>query len=194
MLILILQMPSTPEDARGLLLSCINNHDPCVILECIELLWSSERYPVPTGDNRIPLGKARIKRLGDDISLIAYGRSVAWCLRAAEMAEKNAGIRCEVIDLRSLVPLDLCLILESAKKTRRVLIAHAAGKFCGFEAEIACQITESLNATLLHPVVRIGGLNSPVPYSTHLEKLHTPDADRVFDKIMNIFNAVGSER
>ena len=151
-------MPSTPEDARGLLLSCINNHDPCVILECIELLWSSERYPVPTGDNRIPLGKARIKRLGDDISLIAYGRSVAWCLRAAEMAEKNAGIRCEVIDLRSLVPLDLCLILESAKKTRRVLIAHAAGKFCGFGAEIACQITESLNATLLHPVVRIGGL------------------------------------
>ncbi|MDX7991755.1 alpha-ketoacid dehydrogenase subunit beta [Xenorhabdus sp. psl] len=184
-------MPSTPADARGLLLSCINSDDPCVMLECIELLWSKERHPIPTGAQQIPLGKARIMKTGDDISLIAYGRSVSWCLRAAELAEQHSGISCEVIDLRSLVPLDLNLILDSAGKTRRVLVAHAAGKFCGYGAEIACQITEFLHAILLHPVVRVGSLASPVPYSAPLEKQHTPDSDRIFDKIMNIFGITG---
>ncbi|PHM45227.1 alpha-ketoacid dehydrogenase subunit beta [Xenorhabdus miraniensis] len=181
-------MPSTPEDARGLLLSCINNDDPCVMLECIELLWSRERQPVPTGNQQIPLGKARVRRTGDDITLVAYGRSVTWCLHAAERAAQRFGIRCEVIDLRSLTPLDLPLVLYSARKTRRVLVAHAANQFCGYGAEIACLITEVLHSSLLHPVVRVGSLRSPVPYSTTLEQLHTPDAELIFGKIMNIFN------
>lgn len=187
-------MPSTPDDARGLLLACINSNDPCVMLECVELLWSSARSPVPTGAQQVPLGKARRMRTGHDISLIAYGRSVAWCLRAAERAEKQAGISCEVIDLRSLVPLDVDLILNSARKTRRVLVAHAASTFCGFGAEIACQITESLPATLLHPVVRVGSVARPVPYSAPLEHQHTPNEDRVFHRILDILHASGHAR
>ncbi|WP_116964686.1 alpha-ketoacid dehydrogenase subunit beta [Fastidiosibacter lacustris] len=187
-------MPSTPEDAKGLLLSCINNDDPCIMLECVELLWSGDRHPVPTGAHQIPLGKARIMKVGDDISLIAYGRSVAWCLRAAELARQRLGISCEIIDLRSLVPLDLDLILNSVKKTRRALIAHAASKFCGYGAEIACQITESLHACLHHHVVRVGSLTSPAPYSMFLEKQHMPDESRIFDKIMDIFGITGNDR
>lgn len=181
-------MPSTPADARGLLLSCINDEDPCIMLENIELLWSREQQPVPTGDHKIPLGKADIRRSGQDITLIAYGRSVAWCLRAADYMEKHYGVSCEVIDLRTLVPLDLPAILISARKTQRVLIAHAASEFCGFGAEIACQVTEALHFTLLHPVSRVGSQAIPVPYSTVLEKLHTPDENKIVNKIMSMFD------
>lgn len=182
-------MPSTPEDARGLLLSCINNDDPCVMLECIELLWSRERQPVPTVAQLIPLGKARVRRTGNDVTLVTYGRAVAWGLQAADVVDKQFGIGCEVIDLRSLVPLDLPLILDSARKTRRVIIAHAASEFCGYGAEIACQVTEALSSTLRYPVCRVGSHASPVPYSGPLENLHSPSARRITDKILQMFGA-----
>ncbi|KAA1192180.1 alpha-ketoacid dehydrogenase subunit beta [Photorhabdus heterorhabditis] len=187
-------MPSTPEDARGLLLSCINNDDPCVMLECIELLWSREQQPVPTGAQQISLGKARIRRTGEDVTLIAYGRSVAWSLQASVDVEQQFGIRCEVIDLRSLVPLDLPLILNSARKTRRVVVVHAAGEFCGYGAEIACLVTEALHTSLLHPVSRVGSHASPVPYSSALEKLHSPNEQRITDKITQMFGFTESNR
>lgn len=187
-------MPSTPEDASGLLLSCINNNDPCVVLECIELLWSRERHPVPTVAQQIPLGKARVRRTGNDVTLVTYGRGVAWSLQAAEVVDKQFGIGCDVIDLRSLVPLDLPLILDSARKTRRVVIAHAANEFCGYGAEVACQVTEALHSTLLHPVCRVGSRASPVPYSSALENLHTPDTQRITDTILQMFASTECRR
>lgn len=180
-------MPSTPEDARGLLLTCINNNDPCVMLECIELLWSRERQTLPAQAEPIPLGKARVRRTGNEVSLVTYGRGVAWSLQAAEIVDKQYGISCDVIDLRSLVPLDLPLILSSVRKTRRVVIAHAASEFSGYGAEVACQITEALHSTLLFPVCRVGSQDCPVPYSSTLENLHTPDAQRITDTILKMF-------
>lgn len=187
-------MPSTPEDTRGLLLSCIDCDDPCVVLECVELLWSTKKSQVPTGEHRVPLGKARIMKTGADITLISYGRSVAWSLQAAELAKEHFDINCEVIDLRSLAPLDLDLILTSVNKTRRALVTHAAGKYGGYGAEIACQITEVLHDMLLHPVVRIGGLFGPVPFSTCLENRHTPNSKIIFDNIISIFSVVRNKK
>ncbi|MDE1482048.1 alpha-ketoacid dehydrogenase subunit beta [Xenorhabdus bovienii] len=181
-------MPSTPEDAKGLLMSCIKNPDPCVMLECIELLWSKERSPVLVDEYCIPLGKARIRRKGTDLTLVSYGRSVAWSLEAASCVQKNYDISCEVIDLRTLSPVDIPLVLESVKKTQRAVIVHAANKFGGLGAEIACLITEELHSILAHPVIRVGAQRSPVPYSRHLEGLYSPDSEIIIKQIKNIFN------
>lgn len=180
-------IPSTPEDARGLLLSCINNDDPCIMLECIELLWSQEQHYVSISARQIPLGKAKLRRIGEDVTLVTYGRAVQWSLQAAEIVEEQFGIQCDVIDLRSLVPLDLPLILDSARKTLRVIVVHSANEFCGFGAEIACQVTERIHSELLYPVCRIGSHACPVPYSSALENLHTPDIQRITNKIMQMF-------
>ncbi|SFU55388.1 alpha-ketoacid dehydrogenase subunit beta [Xenorhabdus koppenhoeferi] len=181
-------IPSTPEDAKGLLLSCIRNNDPCVMLECIELLWSKECSPVPIGDYVIPLGKARIKRIGTDLTLICYGRAVSWCLESAEYMEQTYAISCEVIDLRTLTPLDLPSILASVRKTGRAMVVHAANQFGGFGAEISCLITEELHAVLAHPVIRLGARNCPVPYTRVLEEVYSPNVRQITEKIKSIFS------
>jgi 2-oxoisovalerate dehydrogenase E1 component len=168
--------PSTPYDAKGLLLSCIFDDDPCVHLESIKLLGS--RGEVPEGDYRIPLGVAKVRREGSDISIITYGWQVPEALAAAEELAKE-GVNAEVIDLRSLVPLDYHRLIDSVKKTRRALVVHAATEFCGFGAEIAATLNEELFSTLKAPVGRLGADFAPIAYSTDIELNQIPNAKSI---------------
>ncbi len=176
--------PSTPFDAKGLLLSCIFDEDPCVQLEPMALLRSL-KGEVPVEDYRIPLGVAKIRRPGTDISLITYGWQVAQCLKAAEELEKE-GISAEVIDLRSLVPLDYHRVLDSVKKTRRALVVHAATEFCGFGGEIASTINEELFSTLKAPATRFGAAFAPIAYSREIEVNQIPNAGSIAARVKKI--------
>ena len=169
--------PSTPFDAKGLLLSCIYDEDPCVQLEAIKLL-RGVRGEVPLADYRIPLGVAKVRREGSDLSVITYGWQVQECLTAAEELQKE-GVSLEVVDLRTLVPLDYHRVLESVRKTRRALVVHAATEFCGFGAEIASTIGEELFSTLKAPVGRLGADFAPIAYSREIEMKQIPQAKSI---------------
>jgi len=170
--------PSTAADAKGLLLSSIADPDPVLVLEPMRCYYVPD--DVPTGRYEIPLGKAVIRREGTDITLISYG----WCsveTSAAADALMEAGISAEVIDLRSLVPLDLDTCTESIKKTGRCVIAHAAVEFSGFGAELAAKLSEELHGQLKAPIKRVGARYTPVPFTPSLESLHFPNAGRIKD-------------
>jgi len=169
--------PSTPFDAKGLLLSCIFDEDPCIQLESIKLL-RGVRGEVPLGDYRIPLGVAKVRREGTDISFITYGWQVQECLAAAEELAKD-GVSAEVVDLRTLVPLDYARVLDSVKKTRRALVVHAATEFSGFGGELASTISEELFSTLKAPVGRLGADFAPIAYSRDIEMSQIPSAKSI---------------
>jgi len=166
--------PSTPFDAKGLLLSCIFDEDPCIHMESIRML-RGQRDEVPLADYRIPLGVAKVRREGSDISLISYGWQVLECLAAAEALQKE-GVSAEVIDLRTLVPLDYARIFDSVKKTRRALVVHAATEFGGFGGELASTIGEEMFSTLKAPVGRLGADYAPIAYSRDIEMNQIPSA------------------
>ena len=168
--------PSTAADAKGLLLSCIWDDDPCVFFEAARVYFNPG--PVPEGDYRIPLGVADVKRAGSDISIITYGWPVVESLGVAEELAKN-GISVEVVDLRSLVPLDIETVLASVRKTGRALIVHSAVGFGGFGAELAAQIHSRLHGALKAPVGRVCGEYTPIPFTPGLEALHFPTGDRI---------------
>jgi 2-oxoisovalerate dehydrogenase E1 component len=168
---------STPRDAKGLLTSCIHDEDPCVFLESTRLL-NSIKGEVPEGDFRIPLGVADVKRKGSDVTIIAYGWQVHEALAAAEKLAADK-IEAEVIDLRSLVPLDYATVLESVRKTKRAVVVHAAVRFCGFGAEIASTLSEELHDVLAGPVRRLGGDYSPIAFARPLEAEQFPNAERI---------------
>lgn len=176
--------PSTAFDAKGLLLSCIFDEDPCVQLESIKLLFTA-RDEVPIGDYRIPLGVAKVRREGSDITLISYGWQVPECLTAAAQLHKE-GVSVEVIDLRSLVPLDYHRVLESVKKTRRAMVVHAAVEFCGFGAEIVSTINEELFPVLKAPAVRLGADYAPIAYSSEIEMNQIPQARSIAARVRDI--------
>ena len=176
--------PSTPYDAKGLLLSCIFDEDPCVQLESIKLL-RGVRGEVPVGDYRVPLGVAKVRRAGSDISVITYGWQVQESLTAAEELQKE-GISLEVIDLRTLVPLDYHRVLESVKKTRRALMVHAATEFCGFGAELASTIGEELFSTLRAPVARLGADYAPIAYCREIETNQIPQAKSIAARVREV--------
>jgi len=159
-------MPSTPMDAKGLLLSCIFDDDPCLFVEHSNMIFT-QKADVPEGDYRVPLGVADLKRSGDDVSVITYGTQVPNALEAADVLA-GEGVSIEVIDLRSLVPLDLETILGSVGRTSRAVVVHDAATFCGPGAEIASILTEELWGTLAAPVVRLGGKNVPVAFAREL--------------------------
>lgn len=166
-------VPSNPADAKGLLTACIADDDPCLFVEHIDLAFS-EKGEVPVGMHLVPLGVAEIKRAGDDLTVITYGTQVRNAMAAAATLAE-AGVSVEVIDLRTLVPLDMATVLESVEKTRRAVVLHAAHTFCGPGAELAAQITENLWGELLAPVLRVGAGYSPVPFATSLDFHPTPD-------------------
>lgn len=176
--------PSTPFDAKGLLLSCIFDEDPCVQLESIKLL-RGVRGEVPLGDYRVPLGVAKVRREGSDITAVTYGWQVQECLTAAEQLQKE-GISVEVIDLRTLVPLDVHRVLESVKKTRRALVVHAATEFCGFGAELASTLNEELFSTLIAPVGRLGADYAPIAYSREIEMSQIPQAKAIVARLREV--------
>lgn len=156
-------MPSSAIEAKGLLASCIADDDPCLFVENFAMIFS-QKGEVPVGEYRIPLGEAAVKREGSDVSVITYGAAVHTALDAAEKAA-SAGISLEVIDLRTLVPLDWDTVLGSVGRTRRAIVLHDATTFCGPGAEIASRITEELFEELLAPVKRLGAAYTPAPYA-----------------------------
>jgi len=176
--------PSTPTEAKGLLLSCIFDDDPCIQFESMMLTYAT-REEVPLGDYRIPLGVAKVKREGTDVTLITYGWQVMQCLAAAEELAKE-GVSAEVIDLRTLMPLDYDRILSSVEKTGRVLVVHAATEFCGLGAEIASTINEELFGKLKAPASRFGAAYAPIAYSKIIETAQIPHAGTIAARVREL--------
>jgi pyruvate dehydrogenase E1 component beta subunit len=170
-------IPSTPADAKGLLAAAIRDPDPVVILEP-KLIYRAERGEVPEGDYVVPLGKARLAREGDDITLVAYGAMVPLCERVADALADDASI--EVLDVRSLKPLDEDALLASAAKTGRVVIVQEAPRTAGFGAELAAILAEKAILDLRGPVPRVTGYDVPYPY-WKIEDAYMPSVERVVD-------------
>lgn len=177
-------MPSTPADAKGLLASAMRDPDPVIFFEP-KALYRTAKGEVPEGDFTVPLGKARTVRAGEDVSLITYGATVHAAEEAAALAEEE-GIGVDLIDLRTLWPLDIEAVIRSAEKTGRTVVLHEAPRTCGFGAEIAALIQEKVFLHLKAPVTRVTGFDTPFPYA--LEKLYIPDARRVLDAIRAAVN------
>lgn len=170
--------PATPADAKGLMIAAIRDDNPVIYFESKPLYRSLKGF-VPPGEYVVPLGKANVARPGADLSIITYGAMLHQALAAAQRLAAD-GIDAEVLDLRSLKPLDQEAILGSARKTGKVLIVHAANKLAGVGAEIAAIIAEEAFAWLDAPVQRIGGLDVPVPFSPPLEDAYRPNADKLY--------------
>jgi pyruvate dehydrogenase E1 component beta subunit len=166
-------IPSTPADAKGLLAAAIRDADPVVVLEP-KLLYRSPRGEVPEGEHLVPLGSARIARAGEDVTLVAYGSMVQTALAAADALDASA----EVVDIRTLKPLDEETILASVAKTGRVVIVQEAPRVAGFGAEIAAVVAEKAILDLRAPVLRVTGYDVPFPYWS-VEHEYLPSPERV---------------
>ncbi len=178
-------IPSTPADAKGLLIASIRDDNPVLFLE--QKLLYRTKGDVPEGEYVVPLGKAAVHREGSDVTVVTYGRMLSMCLQAAEQLEKEEGISVEVVDPRTLVPLDKETIIASAKKTGRVLIVHEACQTGGFGGELAAVIAGSDAFFYLDaPVMRYGGLDVPIPYCPELEKNVVPTLDKTKKKILEL--------
>lgn len=169
--------PGTPYDAKGLLTSAIRDDNPVIYFES-KPLYRSAREEVPEGEYVVPLGEAAIRRTGDDLTIITYGTMLRECLLAAELLAAE-GIETTILDLRTLKPLDTAAILEAATATGKVLIAHAANRLAGVGAEVAALIAEEAFDCLDGPIMRIGALDTPVPFSPPLEDAHRPNAQKI---------------
>ncbi|WP_321419179.1 alpha-ketoacid dehydrogenase subunit beta [uncultured Desulfobacter sp.] len=173
--------PATAEDAKGLLLSAIFDPDPVIVVEDMMLYRMKGEFP--DADFRTPLGKARVAVLGSDCTVVAYGMALYTAMKAVKpLIEK--GISCEVIDLRSLVPLDKACILDSVRKTGHLVVVHEANRFCGFGAELAAMVAEEAFWDLKGPVKRIGAPPIPVPVAPSLEKVFIPSPEDVVKAVL----------
>src|SRR5919202_2704933 len=169
-------MPSTPADAKGLLASAIRDDNPVICIEH-KLLYRT-KGEVPTGEHAVPLGVADVKREGKDLTIVTWSREVLFSLDAAtKLAEQ--GVDAEVVDLRTLVPLDRDAVLRSVRKTHRLLVVHEAIKRGGYGAEIAALVAEEAFDDLDAPPKRLAGLETPIPYAQHLEKSVVPQVDDI---------------
>ncbi|MGB8386834.1 alpha-ketoacid dehydrogenase subunit beta [Mycobacterium sp.] len=169
-------VPSTPADAKGLLKAAIFDPDPCLFLETVALYGKSGQVPI--GDHLIELGKADIKRPGRDVTIVSYGRAAIDALAAAEQLAAD-GVDAEVLDLRTLVPLDMETVLESVARTGRAVVAHYAVEFAGPGAELAAQINTKLFGRLKAPVARVGSRYRPIPAAAGLESEVFPNAGKI---------------
>jgi 2-oxoisovalerate dehydrogenase E1 component beta subunit len=166
--------PSTPYDAKGLLIAAIRDPNPVIYFEH-KFLYRRIKAVLPEGEIVVPIGKADVKRTGQDISIITYGAMVHVALEAAEALAKE-GIDLEVIDLRSLMPFDQETIYESVKKTSKAIVLHEDNKTGGVGAEIAARLSEDCFDHLDGPILRIAAPDTPVPFSTPLEEYFLPNA------------------
>src|SRR2546425_5531663 len=171
-----LVMPSTPADAKGLLTAAIRDDNPVIFLEH-KLLYRTKGQ-VPEGQHVVPLGKADVKRAGTNLTIVTWSREVLFSLDAAAKLADD-GIAAEVVDVRTLVPLDTAAILASVRKTPRVLIVHEAIKRGGYGAEIAAFVAEEAFDDLDAPPKRLAGLETPIPYAQHLERSVVPQVDDI---------------
>jgi pyruvate dehydrogenase E1 component beta subunit len=168
-------VPSTPADAYGLLLSSIFDPDPVMFLEP-KRIYRAVTGDVPDGDVRVPIGKARTVREGTDVSVFAYGAMIPPATEAC-VALEGDGISAELVDLRTLVPVDAAAVIASVEKTGRAVIVHEAARFCGYGAEIAAILAEKAFFSLKAPIARVTGFDTPFPYA--LENLYLPNAARI---------------
>ncbi len=179
---LIVLTPSNPHDTKGLLLSAMRCPDPVIFLEP-KRIYRTFREEVPDDDYTTPIGKASVVSEGSDVTLLSWGAMVQTCNEAVALASKE-NISVELIDLRSLLPFDIESILRSVKKTGRLAIAHEAPKIGGFGGELAAQVSERAIDSLQAPILRVGGYDTPFPYS--LENQYLPSSSRVLKAIKNL--------
>jgi acetoin:2,6-dichlorophenolindophenol oxidoreductase subunit beta len=181
-------MPSCPYDAKGLLVSAINDNNPVIFIEH-KLLYKNNKYiqHVPEELYEITLGKGDIKRKGTDLTIVATSFMVQKSLIAAEEIKNEKGIDCEVVDLRTLRPLDMGIILKSLEKTGRLICIEEAPIFGGFMGEVAARVAYDGFDLLDGPIMRIAGRNCPVPYSPVLENEMIPGIERIKAGISNMF-------
>jgi pyruvate dehydrogenase E1 component beta subunit len=177
-------MPSTPADAKGLLKSSIRDDDPVIFIEQERMYGNKGEVPEDE-DFTIPLGVAEVKRPGTDATIVARSLMVPVALKAAEELEKH-GLSCEVIDPRTIRPLDINTIVESVKKTNRVVVAEESHPFCGVGAEISAEITERAFDYLDAPVRRISGEDVPMPYAKNLEDLAIPRVEQIVAAVREV--------
>lgn len=177
-------MPSTPADAKGLLKSSIRDDDPVIFLEQERMYGNKGEVP-DDEDFTVPLGVADVKREGTDATIVARSLMVPIALKAAEELEKQ-GVSVEVVDPRTIRPLDIDTIVNSVKKTNRVVIAEESHPFCGVGAELSAQIVERAFDYLDAPVKRLSGVDAPMPYARNLEKLALPDVERVIAAVREV--------
>jgi 2-oxoisovalerate dehydrogenase E1 component beta subunit len=169
--------PSTPSDAKGLLKSAIRDNNPVLFFEH-KFLYRRIKEEMPEGDHLVPIGKAAVRREGRDLTILSYAAMVHTSLEAAEQLAKE-GIDAEVIDLRTLLPLDREAIIASVKKTNKLLVVHEDTKTGGIAGEIAAIVCEGAFEDLDGPIARVTAIDTPVPYSPPLEEYFMPNTEKV---------------
>ena len=169
-------IPSAPADAKGLLAAAIRDDDPVMFIEH-KLLYRT-KGDVPAGEHLVPLGRADVKRPGRDLTIVSWSRELVFSLEAAETLA-GEGIEAEVVDVRTLVPLDVATILASVRRTRHCLVVHEAIKRGGYGAEIAALVAEEAFDDLDAPPKRLAGLDTPIPYAKHLERSVVPQVEDI---------------
>lgn len=178
-------MPATPYDAKGMLLAAIRDPDPVVFIEH-SLLYST-RGEVPEGEYTVPLGKSDVKREGTDLTIITYSRSLLLAQQAADRLAQQ-GVSAEIIDLRSLRPLDMGPVIASVQKTNRAMVVEEDWRSCGMGAEVVARIQEEAFDYLDAPVARVAALEVPLPYAKNLERMCFPTDQDVVNAALRLMN------
>ena len=176
-------MPATPADAKGLLKSAIRSDDPVVFIEH-EVLYG-DKGEVPDGEHLVPIGKANVVRPGADVTIITYSRSLKTCMAAAEQLA-GEGVDAEVIDLRTIRPLDIDTLIESVSKTHRAVIVEEDWPYCGLGAGISDRIMQKAFDELDAPIRRVTTKDAPIPYNRALEASMLPSVDRVVAQVRDV--------
>jgi pyruvate dehydrogenase E1 component beta subunit len=180
---LVVVMPATPKDAKGLLKSAIRDDNPVIFMEN-EVLYNL-KGEVPKEEYTIPLGLADVKRAGRDVTIVAWSRSVQFALQAAELLAKD-GVEAEVVDPRTLRPLDEDVIFDSVRRTNRCVVVEEGWRYAGFGAEIADRVQRECFDSLDAPVLRVTAADVPMPYSRMLEKAYLPQPEKVVDAVRQV--------
>jgi pyruvate dehydrogenase E1 component beta subunit len=176
--------PATPYDAKGLLKSSIRDNNPVVFIEG-EMLYNM-KGEVPEEDYVVPIGQADVKREGDDVTLVCHSKTVSVALKAAERLAEEHGIQAEVVDLRTIRPLDLETILTSVRKTNRCVVVEEGWRFAGVGAQVVDDLQREAFDYLDAPVLRVTQADTPMPYNKRLEKAAKPDPDQVIEAVRRV--------
>jgi 2-oxoisovalerate dehydrogenase E1 component beta subunit len=179
-------VPSTPYDVKGLLRASISDPDPVLFLEH-KKTYRLIKGDVPDEPYEVPIGVADVKREGEDLTVVAYGLMLHYCLEAAERLQQEEGMSAEVVDLRTIAPLDRRTVLDSVRKTSKAMVVYEDNRTFGAGAEVVATIAEELLFELDGPLVRIGGPDIPaMPFSTPLEHYYMPDVDRIYAEMKEL--------
>ncbi len=176
--------PSNPADAKGLLRTAMEQDDPVIYLENKAI--TAKRGMVPEGDHRVPFGQAAVMAEGSDVTLVAYSVMAVRGEQAVKILAEEHGVSVELLDLRTLWPLDFATVAGSVSKTGRVVVAHEAWRSGGYGAELSARISEELFGDLTTPVVRVGAKRAPIPFSPPLEQAVVPGVDEIVDAVLRV--------